>query len=220
MKLYIASFLIATVASLTHAQSDTLACQPVRLIGIIDGLLDASAITIHEQHAYLIDISDPSNPSLLTTLPGSAQSTPKIPTASRVANLLYTAEFDHGYRIYDIADPSNTIELAHIEPDVTTTKGDFEVFVYDIHPEEDMLYVAMSSGGFAIFDNTDYLNPILLSHIPASAPQNSNETRFRQFIKEGNKIYIASGEPVRRTGCSAVLARRMLASLHRRSQRR
>ena len=61
--------------------------------------------------AYLVDISDPQNPTYLSTILGKSFRSPSIPTAHREGNLLYTAENSMGYRIFDISDQ---IGRAHV----------------------------------------------------------------------------------------------------------
>ncbi|MFG0314831.1 MAG: GC-type dockerin domain-anchored protein, partial [Phycisphaerales bacterium] len=135
-----------------------------------------------------------SAPAVLSELPPGPAASPSIPAAHRDGDLLYTAENEFGYRIYDITDPTDPIELAHLDADVSTPQGNFEAFVYDILVEGNTLYVAMSSGGFAIYDNTNIFAPTLLAHAPATTPPAISETRYREFIKEGNKVYIAAGD--------------------------
>lgn len=158
-------------------------------------LMDDLAMVTSGSDAYLIDLTDPTNPQHLSTIAGMAPSgVPSIPAAHRDGDLLYTADNDHGYRIFDITDPTDPIELAHFDADVSTPQGNFEAFVYDILVEGNTLYVAMSSGGFAIYDNTNIFAPTLLAHLPSAVPQAGSITRYREFIKEGNKVYIAAGD--------------------------
>ncbi len=158
-------------------------------------LMDDLAMVTSGSDAYLLDLTDPTNPQHLSTIAGMAPSgVPSIPAAHRDGDLLYTADNDHGYRIFDITDPTDPIELAHFDADLSTPQGDFEAFVYDILVEGNTLYVAMSSGGFAIYDNTNIFAPTLLAHIPAAVPQPGSITRYREFVKEGNLIYIAAGD--------------------------
>jgi hypothetical protein len=143
---------------------------------------------------------------VLATLEGEGDDTPYFVTAQRNGDFLYTAEYDTGYRIFDITDPADPIELAHFDADITTKDGTYLAFVYDLLIEDNTLYIAMSSGGFAIYDNTNIFAPVLISHIPTGQPQNSSQLRFREFIKDNDTLYIASGAGGLRTysldGCS------------------
>ncbi|MFG0299086.1 MAG: GC-type dockerin domain-anchored protein [Phycisphaerales bacterium JB047] len=156
-------------------------------------LLDDLAFVCSSSNAYLIQIDDPANPQLLSIIEGIADTNPRMITAHRDGDLLYTADYDAGYRIFDISDPADPIELAHFEADVITPQGEFLAYAYDILVDENLLYLAMSSGGFAIYNNTNPFDPTLITHTPAAVPQGGNNTRYRQFVKRGNQIYMAAG---------------------------
>lgn len=156
--------------------------------------------------AYIVDISDPTQMTLLSTLESHGGDLPNYLTADRVGDFLYTAEFDNGYRILDISDPTDPIELAQFDADVTTNDGTSVAFAYDIRVENDLLYLAASSGGFTIYDNTNIFAPVVISHIPSRINQGGTIIRFRDFIKAGDTLYIAAGDSGLRTysfdGCS------------------
>jgi hypothetical protein len=188
-------------ASLSEVASLEITDAPQRIT-----LLDDLAFICSNYTAYLVDISDPLNPTLESTIDGAAVNFPNFTTADRQGDLLYTAEYSNGYRIFDISDLSDPFELAHFEADISTPAGDFQAFAYDIELDDDTLYLAMSSGGFAIYDNTNPFNPMLRSHIPAVIPQENSNTLLREFIIRDDTIYIASGEAGLRvlslSGCS------------------
>jgi len=155
-------------------------------------LMGDLALISSDAVAYLVDISDPQNPTYLSTILGKSFRSPSIPTAHREGNLLFTAENSMGYRIFDISDPTHPIELAQFDADLTTPKGKFDAYVHDILIEDNNLYVSMSSGGFAIYDNTNPFAPVLRSHTPTQPLPISTDARYRQFIKDSNNLYIAS----------------------------
>lgn len=155
-------------------------------------LMGDLALISSDAVAYLVDISDPQNPTYLSTILGKSFRSPSIPTAHREGNLLYTAENSMGYRIFDISDPTHPIELAQFDADLTTPKGKFDAYVHDILIENNNLYVSMSSGGFAIYDNANPFAPVLRSHTPTQPLPISTDARYRQFIKDSNNLYIAS----------------------------
>lgn len=169
-------------------------------------ILDDLAFVCSHHTAYIVDLSNPATPNVLATLEGEGDDTPYFVTAQRNGDFLYTAEYDTGYRIFDITDPADPIELAHFDADIATKDGTYLAFVYDLLIEDDTLYLAMSSGGFAIYDNTNIFAPVLISHIPTGLPQGSSQVRFREFIKDNDTLYIASGAGGLRTysldGCS------------------
>ena len=156
-------------------------------------LLGDLAFVSSTSRGHLIDISNPLVPTELSFLDNDAIQIPAFLTACRDGDLLYTAENDAGYRIFDISDPSDPFELARF--DVTIPAGGTELagLVRDTQVDGSTLYLALSSGGFAIYDNTNPLNPLLTSHIPAAIPQEGSNTFYREFIRRHDKIYIASG---------------------------
>lgn len=145
----------------------------------------------------IIDVTDKSNPSLLASideLPGTEN---YIHTAIVHDQLLYTADENNGYRIFSIADPTDPIELAHFDAVVTGPDGQVHTpWIFDLAIRNNLLYVAMSSGGLAVYDNTDPFNPVLRSHIPSNAPDITVvTTRYRDIEFDNNTLYASAGEP-------------------------
>jgi len=157
-------------------------------------LLDDLAFICSNNRSYIIQIDNPANPQLLSVIEGISESffVQSIITAHRDGNLLYTVDYNAGYRIFDISDPADPIELAHFDANVITPQGEFLAYAFDILVEDDLLYLAMGSGGFAIYDNTNPFEPTLITHIPAAVPQVA--TGYRQFVKQDDTIYLAARE--------------------------
>jgi hypothetical protein len=197
----IISYVINADLSLTQA-GHLPSSDPLQRVTILGDL----AFACSNFHAYLIDISDPTQMSIISTLEPHGGEPPNYLTAQRVGDLLYTAEYDNGYRIIDITDPADPVEIAQFDADITTPDGTYQAFAYDILVEDNLLYIALSSGGFAIFENSNIFAPVLLTHIAPGLPQSTTQVRFREFIKDGNNLYIAAGEAGLRTysldGCS------------------
>ncbi len=162
-------------------------------------ILGDIAFVCSNNRAHIIDITDPTQMTLQSTLESHGGELPNYLTAERVGDLLYTAEYDNGYRILDISDPSDPIELAQFDADVTTKNGTSIAFAYDIMIEDNLLYLAASSGGFTIYDNTNIFAPVVISHIPSGMTQGGPVIRFREFIKDNDTLYIAAGDAGLRT---------------------
>ena len=144
----------------------------------------------------IIDVTDKSNPLLLASideLPGTEN---YIHTAIVHDQLLYTADENNGYRIFNLADPADPVELAHFDAVVTGPDGQVHnPWVFDLAIRDDLLYVAMSSGGLAIYSNADPFNPVLRSHIPSNAPDITvATTRYRDIEFDNNMLYASAGE--------------------------
>ena len=143
---------------------------------------------------YIVDVSDPFNPEVLSSIDELPNTTQYIHTALKDGHLLYTADSDNGYRIFDISDTTTPVELAHFDADVTTDQGSFEAFVYDLVLDNNRLHVAMSWTGLAVYDNTDPFNPVLLRHAPAALPPLNNVARYRDLEIRDNLLFTAAGD--------------------------
>jgi len=142
---------------------------------------------------YIVNMVNPATPFILSSIDELPGTTNYIHSATRQGNLLYTADSNNGYRIFDISDPATPAQIAHFDADVSTKQGVFEAFAYELIIENDLLYIAMSFGGFAIYDNTDPFNPVLLRHAPAALPPANNIARYRDLEIRGNHLYTAAG---------------------------
>tara|TARA_E500000318_G_scaffold2060_2_gene2866 strand:+ start:2462 stop:4486 length:2025 start_codon:yes stop_codon:yes gene_type:complete len=142
---------------------------------------------------FIVDISDPTHPNTLSQigiLPGTRT---YIQRPHLDGNLLYTPDLDNGYRIFDLSDPTQPIELAQFDADVVIDATTYTGLVYDLLTDQDLLYVAMSSFGFAVYDNTDPFNPVLLNHFHAQ-PEIDNNIRFREFARNNDRLHISAGK--------------------------
>jgi hypothetical protein len=170
-----------------------------QVVSITDLTNQAEEITVHEKLAIIsyygpddieiYDISDPASPTLLSTIPPHPEPGVGVKKTTVHNNLLYTAEFLNGYRVFDITNPSKPIELARIHTDVD---GFIDVS-HEVVIRGNTLYLANGSAGLYIFDNTDPTNPILLDRIPASIPQTGYRVAsYRNIALRDNLAYLAS----------------------------
>lgn len=113
---------------------------------------------------YLIDITDLDSPSVISTITplSTDTSTPGINSASFHAQLLYTAEHDLGYRVWDITNPATPTLLAH--HDFSYTQNGFpsstlHPIAYRVQPQNNQLLIANGNNGFVIYNNADPMNP-------------------------------------------------------------
>lgn len=175
--------LLSRISSLQYGQ----ASQRIRVQGNL-------ALISSNTKLNIIDVTDKSNPFLLASideLPGTEN---YIHTAIVQDQLLYTADENNGYRIFNIADPSDPLELAHFEADVTTNGETYASWVFDLEILNDRLFVSMSSGGLAIYDNTDPFNPVLLNHIPSNPSGATVAVRYRELEFDNNLLYASAGQ--------------------------
>lgn len=183
------------------------ATDPTNLVRVADLAISEFLyrITIQGHFAFIssntgliaVDIADPSNPIYLSEMPRAAGTSEYIHKATLDGELLYTAEADNGYRIYDFTDPSDPVELAHFPmPEFTTSQGEFFGLPFEHMFIGDTMIIALSSGGIGIFDNTNPFQPILMRHAPALVPQGGN-IYYRDIALRDNLIYTAAGTGIR-----------------------
>lgn len=181
----------------TYAISGTNELTPIGSLGFGQathriGVMGDLAFVSGGSALFIVDISDPANPTIrsqIGQLPGTRF---YIQRPHLDGNLLYVPDLDNGYRIFDLSNPSQPVELAQFDADVMIDGTTFTGLVYALFTDQDLLYVAMSSFGFAIYDNTDPFNPVLLNHFHAQ-PEVINNIRFREFARNNNLLHISAG---------------------------
>ncbi len=141
---------------------------------------------------FIVDISDPANPTIRSQIGVLDGSRFYIQRPHLDGNLLYVPDLDNGYRIFDLSNPSQPVELAQFDADVVIDATRYTGLVYALFTDQDLLYVAMSSFGFAIYDNADPFNPVLLNHFHAQTDP-VNNIRFREFVRNNNLLHISAG---------------------------
>ncbi len=173
---------ITPTAELEHSEF-------LRFIHIQDQLAFISG----NNNLIIVDIQDPANPITLSSIERAPNTAYRIVNATRQGELLYTAEADNGYRIFDISDPTDPVQLAHFDTNFTTPNGNFVGLPREIQLIDDTMIIAMSSAGLAIFDNTQPFAPVLVRHAPAVLPQLGSESYYRDFAIRDNLLYTAAG---------------------------
>ena len=144
---------------------------------------------------FIIDISNPESPlelSSIDELPGTDNF---IQSAVMQDQLLYTADEGVGYRVFDLSDLTNPVQLAHFTLDdlPPVSVGTHEVF--DLSIRGNLLYVAASRRGIAVYDNTDPLNPILVRHTdPNTDGATESIARYRDLVFRDNLLFTSAGE--------------------------
>lgn len=140
----------------------------------------AYAMGIYTSTAYIIDVSDKSNPVTLTSwqYPGMAHDCAVTPDE----NYLVTAdEMEGGYiRIWDIQDYNNPIELDYFITDPAHS-------VHNVYIKENLLYVSWYADGTRIFDISDPEN------IAEVAYYDTSEVEGLYVGNWGVYVYLPSG---------------------------
>lgn len=136
----------------------------------------------------IYDISDISNPTLLTTIEPLTRVDGGIMTTTIDGDLLYTAEFYDGFRIWDITDPTSPRLIRHVENEADRPEGldqSFNSIAHQISITEQQLIVANGDEGVVFYDNTDPQNPIVSDHIPTRPNSTSSASARRMVIRDG-----------------------------------
>jgi len=94
-------------------------------------------------------------------------------------NYAYVADYHNGMQVYDVADPTNPVQIGHID-----IVGD----VTDVCVQGDYAYVSVSntSGSLEIINISDPYNPFTEGSFPAAA-------RIYSAAVSGNNAYLADG---------------------------
>jgi len=138
---------------------------------------------------YLIDISNPDAPSILSAITplSTDNTTAGITSASFDGDLLYTAEYHLGYRIWDITDPANPVLLALHDFSYTQNgfpSGTLEPLAYKVQPMNNQLLIANGNNGFVIYNNADPLHPFFEKYY-ATEVYPAAMSSVRSFAVEG-----------------------------------
>ena len=142
---------------------------------VIDGSTYALAISHFHDRVLIINVSNPSLPSLVTYIPDGADYTTldgpysivtvKIDSSTFA---LATAFYDHGVQIIDITDPSNPIPASAItdgEDGYTKLRYTYDITTVTINSSTYALVTSFLDHGVQIIDITDPYNPIAASAI-------------------------------------------------------
>ena len=140
---------------------------------VIDGSTYALAVSYLHDHVLIINVSNPSLPSLVTYIPDGADyttldgpysiATVKINSSTFA---LVTAFYDHGVQIIDITDPSDPIPASAITDGnngYTELAYAYDITTVTIDSSTYALVASIYDRGVQIIDITDPYNPIAAS---------------------------------------------------------
>ncbi len=171
------------------------------LIARYDSDIPQRRITLHDNLALvsggntdllILDVSDPDAVTERSRIAPSPESELGFQRHTFDGDLLYTAEQTAGYRVFDLSNPADPIELAHLSTDISTPYGDFVGITYELLVDGDLLYTANSSAGLTIYDNANPLSPILLRHAIAAIPQAGSYVWMRDIELRDNLMFVTA----------------------------
>lgn len=145
-------------------------------------------VAINENYAFvcktnghgidIVDISNPSAPSVAATIPGSeAGSCEAIEIQGEFA---YVAAFRKGLLIYDISDPLNPFKVVSIKEDLG--------FAVGISVSNDYAFVSYYHGGMNIYNVENPSKPVLISHVDTPGK------KAEGVAYDSGVVYLADGE--------------------------
>lgn len=143
--------------------------------------------------ALILDISDPDNPAVVSTITPIDTLNDGIKTSTFDANLLYTPEFINGYRVWDITDPINPQLVAHNNIAYPSTDGlnTLGSIAYEITLQGDKLLIANGNNGLAVYDNTNPSAPQFERYFQTQPYNTSAVSSARRVYMDANLAYTA-----------------------------
>jgi len=131
-------------------------------------------VTEYHNGMHAIDVSDPTNPHLVSSLMGMDANDIKIRGNNAYISVRY-----QGFTIVDISDPM------HLSITQETFDHTIAGYVEGIDVNADYVFIAASSMGFGIFDNTGSSTPSLIVKIPVVGGVDSLQVK-------GTMLYIGA----------------------------
>lgn len=145
------------------------------------------ALMAHDRFdMQVLDVTNPMAPTIIgsiTPLDGDRG----IETVAMRGGLMYTAENDGGYRVWDFSTPSNPIELANINP---TNHSDL-ARVNDIAFDGSFILLANNADGLGVYYNGDPLNPIEYLNYSASFGSGSAHGFYNRVAMREQMAFVA-----------------------------
>ncbi|RLE40270.1 hypothetical protein DRJ16_07300, partial [Candidatus Woesearchaeota archaeon] len=109
----------------------------------------------NNNYLYIIDISDPANPSVISKWPNpGADDAPS--SFAKKGNYVFVTRYHYGFYVIDVSDPANPVKVAEVIKDHDPNANDIKVF-------EDYLFVSTRYEGFRIYNISDPTNPSLVT---------------------------------------------------------
>ena len=104
---------------------------------------------------YVIDISDPANPTVVDKWhPEGVSGSPS--SFAKKDNYVFVTRYHWGFYVIDVSDPTNPVKVAEVIKDHDPNANDIKVF-------EDYLFVSTRYEGFRIYNISDPTNPSLVT---------------------------------------------------------
>ena len=105
-------------------------------------------------YLYIIDISDPANPSVISTWPNPGAETGPSSFAKK-GDYVFVVYYHYGFYVIDVSDPANPVKVAEVIEYHNPNANDIKVF-------GDYLFVSTRYEGFRVYNISEPTNPTLI----------------------------------------------------------
>lgn len=182
------------------------------VVSITDTLGHAEDITIHQhntsgntqtialishgdQDHYIIDVTNILAPTILSTIPPSANPVALTMTISMQNEFIYTADNQAGYRVFDASDISNPFLVTTVNTGLPETK-DFAGLpgqpTQIQFGSANTLILANGSAGLSFYNNVEITQPALLSYRLVGNAIGNPTSSIRRFEIHDNLLFTAT----------------------------
>ena len=105
---------------------------------------------------YIIDVSDPKNPKLLSKFPNDRLKRVGISSIAKKDNYVFVVAYHYGFCVIDVSDPKNPKKVAEVIKSHDPNANDIKIV-------GDLLFLSTRYEGFRIYDIKDPKNPKLIT---------------------------------------------------------
>ena len=105
---------------------------------------------------YIIDVSDPKNPKLLSKFPNNRLKGVGISSIAKKDNYVFVVAYHYGFCVIDVSDPKNPKKVAEVIKSHDPNASDIKIV-------GDLLFLSTRYEGFRIYDIKDPKNPKLVT---------------------------------------------------------
>ncbi|RLE69075.1 MAG: hypothetical protein DRJ45_07100, partial [Thermoprotei archaeon] len=135
----------------------------------------------NNNYLYIIDISDPTNPTVVSTWPNPGGYGEAPSSFAKKDNYVFVVRYYYGFYVIDVSDPANPVEVAEVGMEYANpAANDIKVF-------GDYLFVSTRYEGFRIYNISDPTNPSLVTTF--SFPVGYAESIFVHELPHGTYVF-------------------------------
>ena len=133
---------------------------------------------------YTVDVSDPDNPALSSSL--SMPDTPHY-NVSVQGSRAAVASRDEGFVLFDLSNPAVPVRKATVSPYINATHNGLRVM--EVVVEGETLHVVAENVGLLRYDISDLDSPVLTGYDPAFDSGGSSYLSFKDGHLDGDRFY-------------------------------